>query len=280
MRRVKHLAREAAIQLWLPALILIVLTISTAGSTSFYFPPFTDVLEALKEAFLHGGLLSDLWFSLRNVLFGLAIAIVVGVAVGVVLGEIEWLRLASQPCLDFIRATPMVSFTPVIILTFGIGATPKVFLIFLGAFWPILLNTISGVHGISPAIRETARAYRIGPVMKLRRILIPGALPQIFAGIRVSLAIAIVMMIVSEIYGSPEGLGDFILTSGTSFHVDDTWAGTFLIGILGYVLTLILIAVEHSTLGWHAERAPRVHRFSRARRLQGSAAVRIGHAAR
>jgi ABC-type nitrate/sulfonate/bicarbonate transport system permease component len=260
-RRLTRTVAAVLLQLWMPALAIVALFVFSAGSTSFYFPAFSDVLVALKDAFVNGNLTSDLIFSMKNLVAGLAVAIVVGVLVGTVIAETEWLRVGSQGVLDFVRATPMVSFTPVIILTLGIGAAPKIFLIALGAFWPILLNTIAGVHGISPAVRESARAYRVGPLLRIRKVLLPGAAPQILAGIRISLAVAIVMMIVSEIYGSPHGLGYFILTSGSSFHVADTWAGTLLIGVLGYVLTLLLMGVERLTLGWYVQRAPR----SRAR---------------
>lgn len=257
--------RSMALQLWLPVALVAVLFAATANSTSLYFPPFSEVLVALKDALTVGLLWDHFLFSLWNVLAGLAIAIVVGVTLGIVIGEIPALRIASQPVLDYIRATPMVAFTPVIILTFGIGRSPKIFLIALAAMWPILLNTIAGVRGISPAIRETARAYRIGPLLRLRKVLFAGALPQIFAGIRISLAVAVVMMIVSEIYGSPEGLGFFILTSGSSFMVKDTWAGTLLIGVFGYAMTLILLVIEHYALGWYQQRAPRQRRGLRAR---------------
>lgn len=245
-------------QLWLPALVFLVLLVSTAGSTSFYFPPLTEVLGALWDELLHGGLFGDLLFSLRNILLGLALATVVGVGAGLVIGEIRTLRLATGPLLDFARATPTVGFVPVIILTLGIGSGPKVFLIFLGSVWPILLNTVSGVQAIGPAVHETARGYRIPWALRMRRVILPGALPQILAGIRVALSISVVLMVVSEIYGSPVGLGNFILQSGSSFHVAETWAGTILIGILGYGLSVLLLLVEHRLLGWYHERAPRV----------------------
>lgn len=245
-------------QLWLPVLVFLVLLVSTAGSTSFYFPPLTEVLAALWRELLHGGLVEDLLFSLRNIILGLALATAVGVGAGLVIGESRILRLATGPLLDFARATPTVGFVPVIILTLGIGSGPKIFLIFLGSVWPILLNTVSGVQAISPAVHETARGYRIPWPLRLRRVVLPGALPQIFAGIRVALSIAVVLMVVSEIYGSPVGLGNFILQSGSSFHVAETWAGTILIGILGYGLSVLLLLCEHRLLGWYHQRAPRV----------------------
>jgi ABC-type nitrate/sulfonate/bicarbonate transport system permease component len=262
--------RSLAVQLWLPVLVLLGLWLGTAHNTSFYFPPFADVLVALKDRLVDGTLVHDIVFSMTNVLEGLAVAIVLGVLLGILIGESPGLRVAASPFLDFVRATPMVAFIPVIILTFGIGSAPKVFLIALGAFWPILLNTISGVHGISPAIRESARAYRIPATLRLRRVLVPGALPQIFAGIRISLSVSVVMMIVSEIYGSPEGLGHFILNAGTTFQVKDTWAGTFLIGVIGYAMTLVLLLVERACLGWYVQRPPRERASDR--RLASAAA--------
>ncbi|WP_406335410.1 ABC transporter permease [Streptomyces sp. NBC_00203] len=244
-------------QLWLPALVFAILLVATAGSTSFYFPPLTEVLSTLWSELVHGGLVGDLLYSLRNIVSGLALATVVGVGAGLVIGEIRTLRLATAPLLDFARATPTVGFVPVIILTLGIGSGPKIFLIFLGSLWPILLNTVSGVQAISPAVHETARGYRIPWRLRLRRVILPGALPQILAGIRVSLSIAVVLMVVSEIYGSPVGLGNFILQSGSSFHVAETWAGTILIGILGYGLSVLLLLCEHRLLGWYHQRAPR-----------------------
>ncbi|MCG7206730.1 ABC transporter permease [Streptomyces arenae] len=247
-------------QLWLPVLCVAVLLVGTAGNTSFYFPPATEVLTTLWRELVHDGLVDDLWFSLRNIVAGLAAATVVGVGAGLVIGESRLLRQATAPLLDFARATPTVAFVPVIILTLGIGSGPKIFLIALGSLWPILLNTISGVHGINPAVHETAHSYRIPLRLRLLKVVLPGALPQIFAGIRVALSISVVLMVVSEIYGSPVGLGNFILQSGSSFAVPETWAGTVLIGILGYGLSVLLLAAEYALLGWYHQRPPRTRR--------------------
>jgi sulfonate transport system permease protein len=254
----------ALTQLWLPILVVVILWFWSANSTSFYFPPLHDMLSAMWTGLTKGELKSDLVYSVKNMLAGLAIAIVVGTLFGLIIGEREKLRRALAPLLDFARATPTIAFVPVIILTFGIGAAPKIFLIFLGSLWPILLNTISGVAGINPAIHETARSYRIPFHLRLFKVTLPGAMPQIFAGIRVALQVAIVLMVVSEIYGSPIGLGNFILQSGSSFRVADTWGGTILIGILGYVFSVVFLLFEHLTLGWHFRRPPRARRRTAA----------------
>jgi ABC-type nitrate/sulfonate/bicarbonate transport system permease component len=99
--------------------------------------------------------------------------------------------------------------------------------------------------------------------LRLLKVVLPGALPQIFAGIRVALSVSVVLMVVSEIYGSPIGLGYFILESGTNFQVKDTWAGTILIGILGYALSALLLGCEYLLLGWYYQRQPRARRSAR-----------------
>jgi sulfonate transport system permease protein len=261
--------KSALAQLWLPVVLVVILWIWTAGSSNFYFPPLKTMLGALWTGLTEGELRSDLIYSVKNILAGLAIAVVVGVLVGLVIGERERLRRATQPLLDFARATPTIAFVPVIILSFGIGAAPKIFLIFLGSVWPILLNTVSGVAAINPAVHETARSYCIPWRLRLFKVTLPGAMPQIFAGIRVALQVAIVLMVVSEIYGSPIGLGNFILQSGSSFRVADTWAGTILIGVLGYALNVVFLLFERSLLAWHFQQAPRTRRRSRTSATAG-----------
>lgn len=249
--RARALGKAVLTQLWLPVLVVVILWIATAASTNFYFPPLSQMLSTLWSDLAHGGLVGDLLYSLRNIALGLLIATVLGVAGGLVIGEVRVLRTALGPLLDFARATPTVGFVPVIILTLGIGVGPKIFLIAFASLWPVLLNTVSGVQGVNPAVRETARGYRIPWLLRLRRVILPAALPQIFAGVRIALSVAVVMMVVSEIYGSPVGLGNFILQSETGFQVDDTWAGTILIGVVGYVLSVLLLAAEHRMLRWY-----------------------------
>jgi ABC-type nitrate/sulfonate/bicarbonate transport system permease component len=247
-------------QSWLALLLVAILWIVTATSSSLYFPPLSEVLTNLKDQLVHGSLRHDLVYSLKNLLVGLGFATVVGVFFGLIIGERPRLRIATGPVLDFLRATPYVALVPVILLTLGLNAGPRIFLIAFGCVWAILLNTIAGVQGITPAVIETSRSFRIPWLLRLRRVVIPGAMPQIFAGLRVALSVGIVLMVISELYGSTEGLGFFILTSGSNFLVVDTWSGTLLIGLLGYALSMVLVVIEHVTLRWHRQQPARVKR--------------------
>jgi ABC-type nitrate/sulfonate/bicarbonate transport system permease component len=117
--------------------------------------------------------------------------------------------------------------------------------------WPVLLNTIDGVTGIDPTLRETARVYGVGGRDRLRRIVLPAASPQIFAGMRTSLSLALILMVISEMVASTNGIGFFVLQSQRSFAIPEMWSGILLLGLLGYALNLIFVVVERRVLAWH-----------------------------
>jgi len=252
--RIATFAKAALVQLWLPVILIVAWWIASSSSTSLYFPPLASMVDALWEGLTGGDLIGATTYSLRNLFLGLALALVAGVGIGVVLGLDSRVEAAVRPVLDYARAVPHVAFVPVIIVALGISAAPKVLLIALGCVWPILLNTVDGIRGISPAVLETARAYRLPHRLVIGKVVLPACAPQAVAGVRIALQVGLVMLIVSEMYGSTTGLGFFILESGANYAVNDTWAGTILIGVLGYLLSLLLLAGEHLVLGWYYQR--------------------------
>ena len=188
---------------------------------------------------------------------GLFIAIVLGVLFGLIIGEFRSFRQATTPTLNFLRSVPPAAIVPIVIIAMGTGAAPKIFIIALSCFWPILLNTIDGVRGISSQMIETTRAFKIPLFLVLRRVLFMGALPQIMAGIRVALAIALVIMVISEFFGASTGLGYYIRQQKEMFALVETWAGTLLVGILGYIISSIFLKIETWTLGWYFQVPPK-----------------------
>jgi ABC-type nitrate/sulfonate/bicarbonate transport system permease component len=247
-------------QVWLPALLIGAWWFLSAGSKSFYFPPLSEILAALWQDIVSGPLLGYMAVSLGNLAMGLAIAIVLGVAFGLLIGEVDTLRKVTSPTLNFFRAVPPASIVPIVIIALGVGAAPKVFIIALGCFWPILLNTIDGVRGTSPAVRETARAYRIPALLVIFRVALPAATPQIMAGIRVALAVALVLMVISEFFGADSGIGFYITEASTRFATRQAWAGTIFVGILGYLLSAGFLIVERRILAWYFQDTRRLAR--------------------
>ena len=254
--------------LWLPVVLLIAVFWLTAGSTNIYFPPATTVVSTIVDGFADGELGAALGYSMTNFALGFFIAGIVGIAGGLFLGERPAIRGAFEPMLNFVRALPFVALVPIFIIALGISAAPKIALIALGCLWPVLLNTTDGVRAISPSILETSRSYRVGSALRLRRVTLMGALPQIFAGLRVALSVGIVMVVVSEMYGSTEGIGYYILFSAQRFAIAETWAGTFVLAAVGYLLNVVFVWIEHLTLGWYERRAPRVRGTRTARSAQ------------
>ncbi|MDN3310208.1 ABC transporter permease [Microbacterium oryzae] len=247
-------AGTALSYVWLPLLLLASLFVVSANSTDVYFPPATEVVQTIFSGFADGELTAALGYSMFNFISGYAIAAIVGIGGGLLLGERRVLRDATRPLLNFVRALPFVALVPIFIVALGIGAAPKVALIALGCVWPILLNTTDGVRGIAASVLETSRSYRISHPLRLRRVTLMGALPQTFAGLRIALSVGIVMVVVSEMYGSADGIGFYILFSAQRFAVAETWAGTVVLAVVGFLINVVFIWVERISLSWYFRR--------------------------
>lgn len=236
---------------WLPVVLVAAWWLLSLGHDTFYFPSLQTILADLVRDLTTGKLAAWTLVSLANMVAGLAIAIVVGVAMGLLIGEFNGLRRAATPTLNFVRSIPPAAIVPLVIVAMGIGHAPKIFIIALACIWPVLLNTTDGVRGISPQLLDTSKAFRIPLGLRLRRVLVMAALPQIMAGIRIAIAVALVLMVISEFFGASAGIGFYINDSKQRFAMPETWAGTVLIGILGYVLSALFLALERRLLAWY-----------------------------
>jgi len=238
---------------WLPVLLIALWWLVSTQSSSFFFPPLSKILEVALRDFGNGTLWKHLGSSLGNMAMGLTIATLLGVSLGLIIGESKWLRETTGPFLNFVRAIPPAAIVPLVIVAMGTGPAPKVFIIAFACVWPILLNAIDGVRGMNPQLMETARAFGIPFWLRTRKILLMAALPQIMAGIRIALSVALVLMVISEFVGASSGLGFYIREKKESFAMAEAWAGTLLTGLLGYLLTVLFIWIETRMLKWHLQ---------------------------
>lgn len=257
-------------RLWLVVALFAIWWFASANTTSVYFPALSRIWDALRRGVTDGTIRSDLAYSLTNIVLGLLLAAVVGAALGIAVGELEGLRRVLDPFLQFVRSVPQSALIPIVIGALGIGQAPKIYMIAFACVWPVLLNAIDGVRAISPEVRDMAKAYRIPRRLWLRRMVLPAAMPQIVAGIRVALAVGIVVMVVSEIFSATQGIGHFINNAGSVFDIPSAWAGTLVVGALGYVLSIAFVLVEKATLGWYFKSAGAAP--GTARRTRGKAA--------
>jgi sulfonate transport system permease protein len=243
--------RRIAVSVWLPTLILTVWWGVSRNSTSAYFPPLSLIAQTFLDTWFWDRFQTDLMPSVYRFLTGFALAIALGVAIGVLLGLNRTLRLLTEPLVDFFRALPKPALVPVAILALGIGDGMQIALITFGAFWAVLLNTIDGVRGTDPQYFDVARSYGLSWGTRIRKIVLPNAAPQIFAGARLALAIALILMVISEMAGSVNGIGYFVLLSQQTFAIPQMWAGIILLGLIGYLSNAVFVMVEHLVLAWH-----------------------------
>jgi ABC-type nitrate/sulfonate/bicarbonate transport system permease component len=248
---VRSRALATTLEIAVPLLLLVLWGLLSANSDTYYFPPLTDILQTFMDTWVFERVRSDVVPSLTRLALGYGIACVVAVAAGLALGLSRPLRRATDPIVQFLRAIPPPALLPFGILVLGVGNAMKVFIIAFVCLWPVLLNTIDGVAGVDPTLRETARVYDIGPVDRVLRVTLPAAAPQIFAGMRTALSLALILMVISEMVASTNGIGYFVLQAQRSFAIPEMWSGILLLGILGYVLNAVFLLVERRVLRWH-----------------------------
>jgi ABC-type nitrate/sulfonate/bicarbonate transport system permease component len=239
-------------EILVPLAILLAWQLWTVSADSPKFPRLSTILVQFRELWLFSEFGTHVVPSLERILLGFGIAVVVGVALGVPLGLSFWARKAAMPHIEYWRAMPPPALLPIsIVLLHSIGNVQKVSFIAFFCLFPILLNTIDGVRSIDPTLIETARSYGVPTREQIRRLVLPAALPQIFAGLRTSLALAVIMMVLSEYFASTSGVGYVLLISKNTFQLAPMWAAIVLIGLLGYLLNLLFLLVERRVLAWH-----------------------------
>lgn len=204
-----------------------------------------------SQLWLSDAVATDIVPSLLRLLGGWAAAGVVGIALGLWLGRSDKAYDCFSPTLNFLRSIPPPALLPVFLVLFPLGTPMQLAMIIFGVIWPILLNTIDGAHTLDETVVETTRSMRIGRVRFLTTVVLPAALPKIFAGLRVSLSLALILMVISELVGSDDGIGAQMILAQRNFDLPQMWAGIVLLGILGYVLNVLLVAVQNRVIGWH-----------------------------
>lgn len=242
---------QLAIRIGVPIAVVLIWFLVSLDTDNFYFPPLVDMLDAFVDNWLSTDALSDILPSLIRVLGGFIIAVLLGTILGLLLGLAPKVRQAVNPAIEFIRAVPAPALIPPAILLLGFGDEMKISIIALVCLFPILLNVVDGVIGLDPLMEETAQVYRIPGKRYIRRVLIPAVTPQVFAGMRTSLPLALVMMVVTEMIGGTNGIGHFVLIAERSFEITDMWSGILLIGLLGFLLNVGFVSIERRVLRWH-----------------------------
>jgi len=253
-----------------PALLVMGWELGARRAQDVFFPPPSAIVARMHELWFSGPA-THLWLtsaavatilpSLARMAAGLAGALAAGVTLGLALGRSERLFAYLDPLLQFARAIPPPTLVPVFIVLLHLGTPMQITSIVAGAVWPILLNTADGARSVDPVQTATARVFKLSAADRLTKIIIPSALPKIFAGLRLSLSLALILMVFSELLpGTANGIGFQLTDAQSRSDVASIWAVIALLGILGYLFNTLLLTAERRALRWHRPSATAGHR--------------------
>ncbi|WP_224786043.1 ABC transporter permease [Microbacterium caowuchunii] len=235
----------------LPVVIVVFWWIATLDETNPFVPKPGQIVQDFVNVWAGPLLVEQVLPSLYRFGIGLGGAIAAGIVLGLLIGGSRVAAKLTGPLFEFVRAVPPPVLLPVLLLIMGIDDRSKIFLIFLGCLWPILLNTIDGVRSIDQVLAETTRTYGIGGWTRFAHFILPASLPRIMTGIRLALPIAIILMVVSEMYAAIDGLGYQIMLFKQIFQIGPMWAGIVIIGLIGILLAGVFRLVERRVLAWY-----------------------------
>ena len=215
-----------------------------------FFPSPSRTLGELWRQIVDGTIWAPLAATALRMFYGWGLASLLGVILGAVIGSSRTARDYLAPLLEFMRPLPASAVIPVAILLLGLSNEMAVSVIAFGAIWPVLLASVHGFASIEPQLLELAAALRLSRLQLLAKVSIPGAMPDILAGARVSLAIALILAVVTEMQASQPGLGHNILLAQRSLRSPELYAGVVVLGLMGFAINHALLAVEAQVLRW------------------------------
>lgn len=237
--------------LGLPLLLLLIWGIWGTLAPARFFPGPVRIFEAFVSTWVGPAFFDDILPSLGRLAFGALLSIAVGIVAGLVIGLTRWLSDLLEPMLEFFRAIPPPVLIPIVAVLLGPTDTMKVTVIVAGALWPVLLNTIDGVRGTDSVMTETARSFALTPAERIAFLVLPAASPRIMAGVRQALSIALILMVISEMFYSSSGLGYRIVYFQRNYLIAEMWSGIVLLGLIGVLLAVVFGVVERRVLRWY-----------------------------
>jgi NitT/TauT family transport system permease protein len=195
-------------------------------------------------------ILTHIWKSMERVYGGFLLAAAIGIPLGLLIGRVKILRQLLDPTINLLRPIPVTAWLPLSMIFFGLGPNAAIFLVFLGAFYPILLNTIFGVRSVDVRLFEAAAMLGCsGPAM-FRQVVLPASLPAIFNGLRIAHGFAWILIVVGEMTGVPTGLGSVIMDGRTLSRTDLVVTGMIVIGVCGFITDRIIVMISNRLLSW------------------------------
>jgi sulfonate transport system permease protein len=233
------------------AFVLLWWAASHAGWVSKVFLPTPEAtLQSLREGLGRGDLLEYSRATVARMLQGWLLASIAGVALGALIGSSASARAYLQPTLEFMRPLPASALLPLAISVFGLSPGMVLSVVVFGAMWPVLLATVHGFAAVEPRLQEVARCLQLSRGAFVWKVGLPNAMPDILAGMRLSMTVSLIVAVVGEMIASQAGLGQAILLAARSFRASELFAGIVLLGSIGFGSNFLLSKLEKTFLKW------------------------------
>lgn len=239
-----HMLRRAIQALLVPALVVVLYAVGTAVAPSPFFPPVPAILGAFGREWLGAGFATNVVPSLSNLGIGYALGVLIGVALGGLMGRLRVVNELLSPIVGFLLTIPPIAMLPIFLFILGIGPQFQIAAIVFGTMTYMLLNTAAAVRTVEPTLEDVGRVFRINPWRRIALMIYPSALPRIIAAARVALAAALLIMVVSEMIGAARGIGATTLTAQQSFDYPLMWSGMLLVALLGVAFSYLFVLIE------------------------------------
>jgi ABC-type nitrate/sulfonate/bicarbonate transport system permease component len=224
--------------------------VTLGAGTKMLFTTPSKIAVTLWNLIVTGKLWAPLGVSAAGFAMGLVLSIVVGLPLGVVLGRSRTLNAMFDPFVTAFNATPRLVFLPLLMLWFGLGVTAKVVIVFIGALFPILINTYEGVRNADRGLINVVRSFGGSEWDVARLVVVPNALPYIIAGLRLAIGRAILGVVVAEFFGAEDGLGVVMVQAASRYQVDVVFAGLIVFAVLSLIMTGLVKLLEDRLGGW------------------------------
>ncbi len=195
-------------------------------------------------------LLKETWPTLIETVLGFALALLVGIPLAVCVANSRILNLAIYPILIATQSVPKVAIAPIVLVWFGLGMESKLALAFLVAFFPVVVDTSTGLQATPPGLLELARSLRASPLQVFTKVQFPSALPFVFAGAKVAITLAVIGAVIGEFVGSASGLGNLLLSANSQLEGPLAWAALVWLSVLGIVLFAVVVFAERLLMPW------------------------------
>ena len=218
-----------------------------------FLPPPSHILIELYALLTNIDIYIDLLVTTYRFTVGYLLGCAIAIPIGLLMGINMKAYLALEPLAESLRPLPASALIPVALLLFGLGDGMTIAIVAYAVIWPVLINTIDGVRSVDPTLLDTGRIFGLDSKMLVRKVIMPATLPSIATGMRISLSLSVVLVVVVEMLVGDRGLGQRVINAERSFRFSEMYGLIILLGLMGYLVNKLFLALRNNLLGWHVE---------------------------